>query len=274
MSKRAGVLGHPIAHSLSPRLHRVAYRHLGLNWYYDAYDVTAVQLPSFLAEVDDSWAGISLTMPLKQEVLGLLNNADGLVKTVGSCNTVLVQPGPSQVVLVGVNTDVMGLAQAIAQLVPHPRQAAIVGTGATARSALAALATLGCRSPRVHARAPRTAGSLVRTAAKMMLEVSLRPLTALPTSIRECDLVISTVPGHAHPDVIAIADGQVPGGALLDVVYDPDPTELVSWWRQGGGRAENGLAMLLYQAQEQIRLMTSHLVPLPVLSAALDNYST
>src|SRR5688572_3169567 len=72
-SRRAGVLGHPIAHSLSPLLHRAAYGELGLDWEYDAHDVTEDGLPAFLAGVDDDWAGLSLTMPLKVAVLPHLN---------------------------------------------------------------------------------------------------------------------------------------------------------------------------------------------------------
>ena len=72
--RRAAVLGHPISHSLSPVLHRAAYADLGLDWTYDALDVTSEELPGFLAGLDESWVGLSLTMPLKQAVLPLLGS--------------------------------------------------------------------------------------------------------------------------------------------------------------------------------------------------------
>ena len=90
---RAAVLGHPVAHSLSPVLHSAAYRALGLEgWEYTAVDVTEEQLGGFVAGLDESWAGLSLTMPLKQVVLGLLDHVEPLAGVVGAVNTVLFQP--------------------------------------------------------------------------------------------------------------------------------------------------------------------------------------
>lgn len=106
---RAAVLGHPIAHSLSPVLHRAAYAALGLDWTYDAVDVTEETLPGFVAALDDGWAGLSLTMPLKQAVLPLLDHVEPLAEVVGAVNTVLVQGGGARPTLVGANTDVHGL---------------------------------------------------------------------------------------------------------------------------------------------------------------------
>jgi shikimate dehydrogenase len=153
--RRAAVLGHPVAHSLSPRLHRAAYRELGLDgWSYEAVDVTEEQLPAFVATLDGTWAGLSLTMPLKQAVIPLLDHVEPLAEVVGAVNTLLVQPGGRSPVLTGANTDVHGLVAALSEGLAAagstgtgPRSAVVLGAGATAASTLAALAELGCTTP-------------------------------------------------------------------------------------------------------------------------------
>ncbi len=109
--RRAAVLGSPVGHSLSPVLHRAAYAHLGLTgWSYGAYDVDEAGLAGFLAALDPSWAGLSLTMPLKAAVLPLLDAASPVVEAVGAANTVLLRDGRR----VGENTDVPGMVGALA----------------------------------------------------------------------------------------------------------------------------------------------------------------
>ena len=90
--RRAAVLGSPIAHSLSPCLHRAAYAQLGLNWRYDAIEVTQAGLAPFVAGLGPQWAGLSLTMPLKRAVLPLLDGASDLVALTGAANTVVLGP--------------------------------------------------------------------------------------------------------------------------------------------------------------------------------------
>ncbi len=113
--RRAAVLGHPVAHSLSPVLHRAAYDALGLDgWSYEAIDTTEEQLPAFVNGLDASWAGLSLTMPLKHAVIPLLDHVDPLANVVGAVNTLVVQPtGGTRPTFVGTNTDVHGLVAAL-----------------------------------------------------------------------------------------------------------------------------------------------------------------
>lgn len=135
---RAAVLGHPVAHSLSPALHTAAYRALGLDdWEYGRHDVDEHELETFLAGVDRGWAGLSLTMPLKHRALALVDHVEPLAAAVGAVNTVLVAPaGPpgatsGGVTLTGTNTDVYGLVQALREgLASRPATGA--GTGPAA----------------------------------------------------------------------------------------------------------------------------------------------
>lgn len=278
------MLGHPVAHSLSPRLHRAAYRALGLDdWSYEAVDVTEEQLPAFVAALDGTWAGLSLTMPLKQTVIPLLDHVEPMAGVVGAVNTLLVQPGGKQPVLTGANTDVHGLVAALSEGLTaagtagaRDRRAVVLGAGATAASALAALAELGCAAPVVHVRSLGRTGALARAAHRMGVEPVFRPLGEALPAIAHADLVVSTLPPRAADDLAAALavtteHAPRPGAVLLDVAYDPRPTALQSAWHDRGGVAVPGERMLLHQAAEQVRLMTGRPGPLAAMDAALTD---
>ncbi len=269
--RRAAVLGHPVAHSLSPVLHRAANEALGLDgWRYDAVDVTEDALAGFLDGLDASWAGLSLTMPLKQTVIGLLDHVEPLAGVVGSVNTVLPQGAGRGRTLTGANTDVYGLVAALAEagVTGDVRSAAVVGAGATAASTLAALAQLGCPTPRVYVRSAARAGGLLRAAHRMGVEPRLCRLEDAADEVARVDVVVSTLPAHAA-DGLAAALPDTVAGVLLDVCYDPRPTALSAAWAVGGGAVVGGERMLLHQAVEQVRLMTGRPAPVDAMDAAL-----
>ncbi|ROS30699.1 shikimate dehydrogenase [Cellulomonas sp. PhB150] len=272
--RRAAVLGHPVAHSLSPTLHRAAYAALGLDhWSYEAVDVLADDLPSFVASLDDSWAGLSLTMPHKQVVLPLLDHVEPLASVVGAVNTVLISGAGAARTLVGANTDVYGLVTALREGLTGPvTSAAVIGAGATAASTLAALGELGCPAPVVYVRSMQRAGGLMRAAHRMGVTPEFRGLERAAAEIGRASVVVSTLPPHAAD---ALAESLVVGpGVLLDVAYDPRPTALQSAWAAGGGVAVGGERMLLHQAAEQVRLMTGHAGPVEAMDAALESQLT
>ena len=160
---RCAVLGSPIAHSLSPAMHRAAYDHLGLDWSYDAVEVESPDLERFLDGLDGTWRGLSLTMPLKRTVVPLVDSLDDWSELSGVANTVLLADGRRQ----GCNTDIPGAMAALAERVQDPlRSAVVIGGGATAASVLLALAELGCTTARVLVREPsRAEQTLVAVAA-------------------------------------------------------------------------------------------------------------
>jgi shikimate dehydrogenase len=264
---RAAVYGHPIAHSLSPVLHRAAYAALGLDdWTYDAYDVTVAQLPEAMARLDAGWAGLSLTMPLKAAVLDMVDHVEPLARVVGGANTVIVdaQGRPA----VAANTDVYGIVEAFREVgVVTARTAAVLGGGATASAALAALAQLGATTPVVYVRSVARAAALLPAAHRMGVEITLRPLHEAPEGLTKADLVVSTVPEDGA-DAVAAELGPV-SGVLLDVRYDVRPTPLLHAWQRSGGVGITGERMLLHQACEQVRLMTGHDAPFAAMDAAL-----
>jgi shikimate dehydrogenase len=278
--RRAAVLGHPVAHTLSPVLHTAAYRALGLEgWEYGVHDVTEDALAGFLRDLDPSWAGLSLTMPLKQVVIQLLDHVEPLAAAVGAVNTVLFSAVGGAVTTTGTNTDVHGLVAALREgLGTRPvSDAVVLGGGATAASALAAVAELGCPSPRVFVRSLDRIGPLREAVARMGVRPSFEVFDeqATTAALAGADAVVSTTPKHAADtwaplltELLADA-GKPPRGVLLDVVYDPRPTALQSAWTALGADAVGGERMLLHQAAEQVRLMTGRAAPLAAMDEAL-----
>jgi shikimate dehydrogenase len=157
------VLGSPIAHSLSPLLHRAAYAELGLDWDYQAHDVTEEGLPAFLDGLDESWRGLSLTMPLKRSVVPLLDTLTDRAEQALAANTVVLENRRRT----GHNTDVPGVSAALRERYDGAvERAVIVGGGATAASAILGLADLGCRQVTLLVRDLHRAGATVETAAR------------------------------------------------------------------------------------------------------------
>ena len=251
--RRAGVLGSPIGHSLSPVLHRAAYAALGLDgWAYDAYDVTEDRLAGFLADLDPSWAGLSLTMPLKAAVLPLLDGASPLVEAVGAANTVLLRDGRR----LGENTDVPGMVAALAAAgvagAGTIAGAAVLGGGATARSALAALAAV-TGEVTAYVRTPGRADALAATAEAVGLRLAVRPWSAAAEGLA-APLVVNTTTAGAADALVAAVPGTV--GTLFEVLYDPWPTPLAAAWTARRATVVDGLDLLVQQAVLQVGLMT------------------
>jgi len=268
---RAAVLGSPIAHSLSPVLHLAAYAALGLDgWTCTAIECDEAGLPGLLASLDGAalggadpggrprqtppggrWAGLSLTMPLKRAVLPLLDRAEPLAVAVGGANTVVFTGGRRH----GCNTDVPGMVAALAEAgVTSPAGATILGAGATACAALAALRATGLAGAVVQVRDESRAGGLLAAARRLGLAVELRPFGS---QVRDGDLLISTIPAGAA-DFLAerAVDPRARPSAVLDVVYHPWPTPLAVAAARSGVTVVNGFDLLLHQAARQVELMT------------------
>lgn len=279
-ARRAAVLGSPIGHSLSPVLHTAAYAALGLaGWRYGHAECDERDLPAMIAALDSEWVGLSLTMPLKQAALGLLDVVDPLAQVVGGVNTVLVQPTGASRLLTGANTDVHGVVAALQETAGPawaPRRAVILGAGATAAATLAALAQLGMTTSTVLARSPGRAAGLQLAAHRMGVDVQVvkwREQAAAAALLHRADVVVSTLPAGAGDELGAhLADAAIELGThqvLLDVVYDPWPTALAGGWQARGGAIAPGWLMLLHQAAEQVRLMTGRPGPVPAMREAL-----
>jgi shikimate dehydrogenase len=251
MTTRLAVLGSPIGHSRSPALHRAAYGVLGLDWQYDAVEVGDGALAGFVTGLDADWRGLSLTMPLKREVLPLLDSRSETVDRVGAANTVLIGNGA----LEGFNTDVAGIIAAFGDAgVTRLDEVQILGGGATAASVLVAVQELGARRAVVLARDPRKAEGL--RAVSGSLDLAIRPFGMMDRSAIVPDAVISTLPGGTAVDM-RYPEALRASAVLFDVAYDPWPSALAMSWGEVGGTVVSGLAMLLHQAVAQVRIFVT-----------------
>jgi shikimate dehydrogenase len=251
---RLAVLGSPIGHSKSPVLHAAAYRELSLDWEYGIADVDGAGLEGFLEGCDADWRGLSLTMPLKRDILPLLTRADPLVAVTGSANTVLFDWSASSRQLVGFNTDVFGISAAFEHH-GHPRieSARILGGGATAASAVVALARLGAQSIRVSVRSPERAASLREIGRQSGVAVTIDALADPVRADELPDAVVSTLPNGSDV-VVDFAPGTLEHAVLFDVAYHPWPSALAQRWT---GDVISGLEMLVLQALVQVRIFVS-----------------
>lgn len=271
--KRAGVAGDPIAHSLSPVLHRAAYADLGVDISYDLLPTRAEELDDLLGRLDESWAGISLTMPHKQAVMARLDMIDGLAKTVGAVNTVCVQPTGNM--LVGFNTDVAGIVSAVREVRPGPvTSCLILGGRATASSTLAAAVELGTRDLTIAARNHGGPGSALTAATRMNLSPELMRFdpAAIAARAERSSLLVSTVPAGVADtvaDELSARGADLSHLAVLDVVYDPWPSRLIQVAGDLGATVVPGWLMLVHQAARQVRLFTGRMPSTEVMTSAL-----
>ena len=261
---RCAVIGHPAGHSLSPALHTAAYAQLGLSgWHYEAVDVEPGHVGEFLAGLDDSWVGLSVTMPLKSEIIAH-GEPERLVTDLDAANT-LILGEPNRCY----NTDVPGMVAALAHRgLTSADSAILLGAGATARSGLAALSRLGVRRVRVLARsAERAHASLDEVAARHGIELELSDwgrLTGL--GVDGADLLLSTVPVDFDDATAARVVRAAP--VVFDIVYVRYPSAL-SLAAGAAGRVDvDGVDLLVFQGIEQVRLMTGMTPrPEPLLEA-------
>ena len=265
--RRAAVLGSPIAHSLSPVLHRAAYAALGLTgWQYTAHEIDEASLPGFLAGLDASWAGLSLTMPLKRVVIPLLDGVSETARAVDAVNTVLFHADGSRT---GTNTDVPGLVAALGERgVTEVGAAAVLGAGATASSALAALAGIAKDGVDVYVRNRSRDPEVHAVAEARAVDVRIHDWADAADAFA-ADLVVATTPAGATDDLAARLPADV--ATLFDVLYHPWPTPLAAAWRARGGTVLGGLDLLVHQAVLQVELMTGRVPgPLVAMRAAVE----
>jgi len=262
--RRAAVLGSPIAHSLSPALHRAAYAELGLvDWTYDRFDVDEAALPGFFEGLGPEWAGLSLTMPLKRAVIPLLDSVSETAASVDAVNTVVLTEDGRRT---GDNTDIPGIVAALGEHgIEKAETAAILGAGATASSALAALARICTGEIAVYVRSAARADEMRGWAERLDVDVRIVDWARAEEAL-SAPLVVATTPAGAT-DPLAAAVPERPA-TLFDVLYDPWPTALAARWSAHGGAVVSGLDLLVHQAALQHELFTGRPAPVAAMRAA------
>lgn len=261
MSPRCAVLGSPISHSLSPAMHRAAYRELGLDWQYQAVEVGAGGLAHFLARTDENWRGFSVTAPLKHEAAAVAVSQTADVQRLGVANTLV----RSHAGWAASNTDVPGAIAALHAVgVESLESVRIYGAGATATSFAYVASKLGARTLDLRVRNPEKAQETARFAESSGLVVEINPI-ATPAA-HTVDLVVTTVP------VVALSGMEhgitATAHSVFEVVYDPWPTPTMVSAQADGVPLVTGIDLLAHQAVLQITAMTGELIDPDVLIRA------
>jgi len=243
---KAAVLGSPIAHSLSPLLHTTAYKELGIAHSYEAIEVGSGGLADFLATLDSSWTGLSLTMPLKEEAVVLADSVDELATRIDSANTLHRRNGKWE----ATSTDVIGFVNSLRMHeVSIAGHIVILGAGATARAAAAACDGLAKQITIVNR-------SIKRIEA-MSRAVQQSKLSFVDWSgvsvIEDADLVISTTPAGATDSLQLPSQVRAP---FFEALYKPWPTIASNEWGKRGGFVIDGLDLLIHQGIAQMEIFS------------------
>jgi len=280
-SYHLGLIGYPLAHSLSPRLHHAALRALGLNGEYQLYPTPpfpegSSRLCELLANLrTGKLHGLNVTIPHKQNVIPLLDILTPPASAIGAVNTIFCQDGN----LMGDNTDAPGFMADLRQFIAgNPSSALVLGAGGSARAVVYALAQSGCRvylAARRLDQAQGLAQDMSKAGDRLKSEIVALRLKAevMEQVTSTCDLIVNTTPVGMHPNTGASPwPMELPfpqGAAVYDLVYNPSETMLVRLARQSGLLATTGLGMLIEQAALAFERWTGQPVPREVMRKAV-----
>ncbi len=260
-----GVIGWPVAHSLSPAIHNAAFADLGMRWTYVPLPVEPGRLPAALdGLVALGFSGANVTMPHKSEAARLCDVVSEDATRLTAVNTLVVEGGE----LHGHNTDAPGFDRFLrrdAGFDPAGRTAVVFGAGGAARAVALALATGGLATLVVALRDPTKDADLRR--ALEGLATAVRTIPAGDAPGVAADLVVNATPLGIHGERLPIpAVG--PGQLVVDLLYRPSVTPVIADARAAGATAYGGLGLLLHQAALSFELWTGTPAPLEVMSAA------
>lgn len=261
----AGVVGSPVRHSLSPALHNAAFRALGLDWAYLAFEVATGEAATAIAGARAlGLRGLSVTMPHKPAAFAAAEPADEAVRWLRAANTLVFTPEGAR----AHDTDGPGFLDALAAagVDPRRRRCLILGAGGAARAVARALHAAGAGTITVWAR--RT------EAARWVADLDGFPARGTPeTAAAGADLLVNATPvGMDGVDLATVRiDPEVlrPAQVVVDLVYGPRQTLLVRAATTAGAQVMDGLPMLVHQAARQFELWTGLAAPLDAMWEAV-----
>jgi shikimate dehydrogenase len=258
-----GIVLHPAAHTRSPAMHNAAFRALGVDAVYLAFDVAPEALGAAIAGARALGVRqLAVSIPHKEAVMAHLDEVEETARRIGAVNTVTRTAAGR---LAGANTDWIGLVRALERETPlEGRRAVVLGAGGTARAACHGLRARGARVVVLN----RGVARAEALAAELGAEAG-GPLEALADTPHE--ILVNTTSVGLREDASPVAAAAIrPGSVVLDAVYDPEETRLLREARQRGARTVGGKWMLVEQAVEQVRLWTGRAPAPELLAAAFD----
>ena len=281
-TRLVGVIGWPIAHSLSPTMHNAAFDALGLNWRYLAFPVPPGQVEQAIAGLRAlGFRGTNVTVPHKEAVIPCLDRIPARVRQFGAVNTVIVdRDADGACALRGENTDVEGFAYALREggFEPQGQRVLVAGAGGGARGVVYGLCGARAAQVTVLNRTPERAARLVADLAPGAGSTRLTWDALTPETLvhgaREADLFVNTTTRGMWPHVDASIwpdDRSLPAHlAVCDLVYRPLETRLLRQARSAGALAIDGLGMLVAQGALSFEMWTGQWPPVDVMRAACE----
>ena len=274
-----GLLGYPVAHSLSPLIHNTAFRAQGLDWIYVALPVAPADVAEAVAGLKAlGFSGSNVTVPHKQAVLPLMDELSPEAQAVGAVNTIVCRREADGVTLYGDNTDVEGFLAPLHPFADTLHQASMLIFGAGGAARAVAFALLRAYQPRrliIAVRTPANAARLVQDLAPYDPAGALRvvPLAEARPAVQESRLLVNATPVGMHPHVeatpwpeaAAFSDEQL----VYDLIYKPEQTRLLRDAAARGGHTLGGLDMLIRQAAASYVQWTGRAMPVDRVWEAL-----
>jgi shikimate dehydrogenase len=264
-TRTVGIIGWPVAHSLSPAIHNAAFRALELDWIYVPMPVAPSAVPRAIDGLAAlGFAGVNVTMPHKTAVADLLDDLSEDARRLRAVNTVVVDGS----LLQGHNTDAPGFDRFLRRDVafdPAGCRALIFGAGGAARACALALANGGAASLTIAARDPSRVGDL--SSAIDGSGIDLRAIAFDGAAAVEADLIVNATPIGARDESLPIPKMSTTS-VVVDLLYRPEVTPLQAQARAAGATVFGGIGLLLHQAALSFELWTGQQPPLDVMSAA------
>ncbi len=273
-----GLIGWPVAHSLSPVMHNAAFRVLGLPWCYVPLPVPPGQVEAAVRGIVAlGFRGVNVTIPHKRAVIPVLDHLASVADALGAVNTIAVaREGDDRATLIGHNTDVEGFIRPLrrAGFDPAGARVVILGAGGAARAAVFALLQAGAAEVTVLNRTRAAAQSLIAEGGAGFPQtrgfaLPLAPET-LVESARAADLLVNATPLGMWPDVHTSPwpDGvPIPRHlTIYDLVYNPLRTRLLEQARRSGAQTIGGLEMLVEQGARALEIWTGMPAPVEVMA--------
>ena len=265
-----GLVGFPVKHSLSPRMHNAALKALKIKAKYKLFELQAEQLEGFLGNLKkNNILGFNVTIPYKEKVLPYLNTKSFGVREIGAVNTVVVKDGK----LKGFNTDFAGLSRHLKELKVNPKKVAIIGAGGAAKAVCFALGKSKVEEICIYDIDAYKSLGLVSQFKDVFNQTKFSAVARIDElNLQDKDLLVNASPvGMNSFDPCLIEEKAIHRDLFVyDLIYNPIETKLIAQAKQRGARFSNGLGMLLYQGILSFEHFTGKNAPEEIMRIALE----
>lgn len=268
-----GLIGHPVEHSFSPPMHNEAFKELGMDYAYVAFDVNPQDLQLAIEGAKSlNIKGFNVTIPHKIEVMQFLDEIDEVAGLIGAVNTIDFKN------LKGYNTDGIGAVRAIEEVTSIKNKKVVVaGAGGASRAISFYLAQYGAESLTILNRNQQKAQSLAEdvSGSGLIDDAGADSISQIASHLADADILVDTTPIGMHPNIsdkpIAFADDMHEDLVVFDAVYNPNETVLLREAVKAGAKPVYGIKMLLYQGAESFRIWTGRDAPVETMEKALKD---